>query len=87
MTSSPEFAKIANGDLKKESLASLEEAMITTENALKETNSHLQKTFSELQVPKNPIDTMTQLSSQKKNDTPSLPIEVKHFKKENPLVW
>lgn len=87
VTSSPEFAKIANGDLKKESLASLEEAMITAENVLKETNSHLQKTFSELQVPKNPIDTMTQSSSQKKDDTPSLPIEVKHFKKENPLVW
>lgn len=87
VTSSPEFAKIANGDLKKESLASLEEAMITAENALKETNSHLQKTFSELQVPKNSIDTMTQSSSQKKDDAPSLPIEVKHFKKDNPLVW
>ena len=30
---------------------------------------------------------MTQSSSQKKDETPSLPIEVKHFKKDNPLVW
>lgn len=87
MTNSPEFAKIANGDLKQSSLESLEEAMTTAEKALKDTNKHLQDTFSELQIPTNPIDTMTQSSSQKKDDTPSLPIEVKRFKKDNPLVW
>lgn len=87
MTSSPEFAKIANGDLKKSSIASLEEAMVTAENALKETNSHLQKTFSDLQVPINPIDSITQSGSQQKNDAKSPLIEVKHFKKDNPLTW